>query len=58
MTKAKNERDAGMISMIVCVYEIRHENDIDMNKIVALLLEPCMELCLFFRQIYIYKKNL
>jgi len=54
MTPAKSEQDAGMISMIVCVYEIRHENEFDMNKRGALLLQPCMELFLFSRQIFFF----
>lgn len=56
MTSTKNEREAGMISMIVCVYEIRrHENGFDMNKRAALLLQPRVRNCFYSADRY--KKN-
>lgn len=57
MTSTKNEREAGMISMIVCVYEIRrHENGFDMNKRAALLLQPRVRNCFYSADRY--KKKL
>lgn len=48
MASTKNEQDAGMISMIVCVFEIRHENEFDVLIIKEwLLLQYCLCIELF-----------
>ncbi len=48
MASTKNERDTGMISMIVCVFEIRHENEFDILIIKEWLIYYNIVYCVVF----------